>query len=231
MWRLPREWLATPIQGPAVPCRRQFIAFTYTYFVVNQTLGGVAPGHSLVKNCVLWNADMVARRSVLTEQVQTWELGAEVGQGGVKDAMSIKWQGCSVSEKTETYRQLGTGSSSLTAGDGVEDMLGKPSRDHFLRNGDKTEELGRPQRQSGGLVSVFRVLIYILEMGERNLLAFTDKRKEISRVGEIENECKWGLLSNRLMQAVCPRTISCPHASPVSMHRGKWWATHKLSWF
>lgn len=73
-----------------MPCRRQFIAFIYTYFVVNQTLGGVAPGHSLVKNCVLWNADMVARRSVLTEQVQTWELGAEVGQGGVKDAMSIK---------------------------------------------------------------------------------------------------------------------------------------------
>lgn len=41
-----------------------------------------------------------------------------------------------------------------------------------------------------GPSSVFRVLIYIFEMGERNLLAFTDKREEISREGEIENECK-----------------------------------------
>lgn len=32
---------------------------------------------------------------------QTWELGAEVGQGGIKDAMSSKWQSCSVTEKTE----------------------------------------------------------------------------------------------------------------------------------
>ena len=72
----------------------------------------------------------------------------------------------------------------------MEDILGKPSRDHFLRNGDKTEELGQPQRQSGGLVSVCRVLIYIFEMGERNLLAFADQREEISREGEMENECK-----------------------------------------
>lgn len=90
MWRLPREWLATPIQGSAVPCRRQFIAFIYTYFVVNQTSGRVAPGHSLVKNSVLWNADMAARRSILTEQVADLGTWSRSGQGGIKDAMSIK---------------------------------------------------------------------------------------------------------------------------------------------
>lgn len=95
-------------------------------------------------------------------------------------------------------------------------MLGKPSQDHFLRNGDKTEELGRPQRQRGVLVSVFQVLIYIFETGERNLLVFTDKTEEISRAGEVENECKGG------QHHFSPWTMSWPHASPVSKHRGKW---------
>lgn len=62
--------------------------------------------------------------------------------------------------------------------------------ERFLRNGDKREELGWPQRPGVRLVSMFGVLIYIFEMGGRNLLALEDKREENSREGQFKNECK-----------------------------------------
>lgn len=101
------------------------------------------------------------------------------------------------------YRQLGTGSSSLIGGDRVEDILGKSSRDQFLRNGDKREELGWPQRHTELTgFDVLWMLVYISTMGERNRLTFTEERGGNSREGQIESKCKQGLvLSLSLPQA------------------------------
>lgn len=94
-----------------------------------------------------------------------------------------------MSPRKQKCRQLGTGSSSLSVGDRWKTCWVSPAEITFLEM-ELRQRSWAATEAKGGLVSVFQVLIYIFEMGERNLLAFTDKTEEISRAGEVENECK-----------------------------------------